>query len=535
MIHQQLNSDIMSQEPRLETAGQTVAAGDVIMERDPWVWAFHWDGYQEYCAGCFYAVSLRTSQSLLCPGCQVHRYCSVKCQDTDWKTEHKHECTLMKRLKDYRLQLERQREQHSASQPQGDKTFLFSMFTVMNLKIQNKIQKSVSDRVPGLDGTRSAKEILQLFDRELSAKEAPKSTELMQSEVFKGLISAMYPKAADRPAANDSIDIQLRILQHAYPLRDYLSGDRTPQPIGAGLFVGVKKSDTTPPCLDYNALPTFQGKTLRLVAMDDIVGFRELNDTRWCNPMALDYILPLKQRREYFLRIHGSPCHCRKCTPGYEAEINPLKCVTKDCQERIPSDERALLPCAQCGAVNDSRLRALRSFMEKYEDVFQMCLTAEFTSDNRLNEVLQFRKLGVLQEMDAGELLHPEAHLRFICAWAVTDVYDKQKQFAENWALYQDCMRCTRIIFPKYHLTRAHFLAFAGGFAITYADSVTKDPRRKPGRNARIVEIIGVGIEYLTEASDIYTKLFGTVCDFVFDMQMRIREAQDILRVARRG
>ncbi|XP_055356508.1 uncharacterized protein LOC129601675 [Paramacrobiotus metropolitanus] len=500
---------------------KVVAAGDVIMERDPWVWVFQWDSYKEYCAGCFHPLSLRSPDVLPCLGCQIHRYCSQRCQTADWKLEHQSECTLMKRITDYR--------QQAARKPDDS----FFVATILTLKIHNKMQKSVMDRFPGLNGKRSAKEILMSFDTNLFLK-GKKITEFLRKPFYQGLLAAVYPKAADRPAEMDLEDIQLRVMKNMFPLADYNSEGKGPSIYGSALFLGIGDNDGTLVCLDYNAMVVFPGKTMRVVALDDIPGYSGLTDIKWCDSMSFEFLLPAKQRREYFQRKHRRVCGCRKCTPEYDAEINPLKCITNYCPERIPSDERALLPCPQCGAINEPRLRALRRFMKKHEPVFQLALTADLTDHDTLPGLVMHMKAYLIEELNKLDILHPGALLRMVCGWIVTDVYEEQNRFEEAWALYQDCMLCIRHIFPKYHVIRAQFLGFAGDFAVKWVHRMMNYPRGVSKLTASLItEVLGHGIEYLQESSEINLKLFGQLCKFAMCMELKIREAKDVLRAVK--
>ncbi|XP_055356509.1 uncharacterized protein LOC129601676 [Paramacrobiotus metropolitanus] len=306
-------------------SGTSVKAGDTILERDPWVWAFQWDTYPTLCAGCFLPLEFATRSPLPCSGCHTHHYCSERCKNTDWKMEHKFECTLMKRLADYRQQLVQQPElqkifqdpRNNTGQPQGGNALLFSVAIILALKVHNKIQKSITDRVPGLDGKRSAREIIQLFDADRSSSQAQQNPEFIKSKTFKGLLTAIYPKLTDRPAEDESADILLRVLHNAHPVWDHNSGGLGPQQYGTGMFLGIEKSHSMPVCLDYNAMAILPGKTLRLVAIDDIPDYRGPSDARWCDPRCDATQLPVKQRRDYFQRKYGRVCGCRKCTDEF--------------------------------------------------------------------------------------------------------------------------------------------------------------------------------------------------------------------------
>ncbi|XP_055354394.1 uncharacterized protein LOC129600033 [Paramacrobiotus metropolitanus] len=420
--------------------------------------------------------------------------------NADWEMEHKFECTLMKRITDYRQKVARERPP-------------FSVVTILNLKIQ----KSVLDHVPGLDGKKSVKEILLSLNGSRPTRLVQEITEFTKTQIYKDLMAVANPNPADRPTETDFIDTQLRVIQNLWPLSDFNSKGGAPCIFGSGLFLEIGRTHGSGTvCMNFNAMQVFPGKTLRVVALDDISGCKGLADVRWCNPMFVGWFsLPAKQRREYFQKSYGRACGCRKCTPDYEAEINPLKCVTTGCHERIPSDERALMPCAQCGAINEPRLRALRGFVEKHEEVFQLSLNAELTGDTILPAIIMHKKVAIIEELNKLDILHPGAHLRFVCGWIVTDVYEEQKRFEDAWALYQDCTLCIRQIFPNYHVSRSQFLSFAGCFAIKWAEHVMKDPRGISAATARFFDgVLEEGIGYLKESAEIYSKLFGQLNKF---------------------
>ncbi|XP_055356507.1 SET and MYND domain-containing protein DDB_G0292140-like [Paramacrobiotus metropolitanus] len=514
-----------------------VAAGDIILERDPWVWAFQWSKYSTICAGCFFPLEIVSHSPLSCPGCRTHRYCSEQCQNADWKVEHSFECALMKQLTDYRQQVVCHPELEKLSQdrpamhgPHQIDNTVFAVGVLLTLKVHNKIQKSIMDSIPALDGKRSAKEIIQSFDADRSTSEAQKIIKFTKSVTFKNFLLAIYAKDADRPTEEECADILIRVSQNVHPVWDHNREGTGPQQYGAGVFLAMKKSQSLTVCLDYNTMAIFPGKMLRLVAIDDIPNYRGWKDIRLFEPSSHDMMHPVKQRREYFQQKYGRECGCRKCTDQFDAEINPLKCVSQGCPERIPSDERALLPCAQCGALNEPRLQALRRFMEKHETDFKRD-TAMQLGTQPSQGGLKHQKMAIIEELNKLDILQPGAHLRMVCGWIVTDVYEEQKRFEEAWTLYQDCMLCTRQIFPKYHVVRAQFLAFAGQFAITWAERMANDPPKKSVTTTALIrELVEWGSGYLKESANIYFKLFGRACLFALGGEMRICEAQEILR-----
>ncbi|XP_055350641.1 uncharacterized protein LOC129597199 [Paramacrobiotus metropolitanus] len=165
----------------------------------------------------------------------------------------------------------------------------------------------------------------------------------------------------------------------------------------------------TPVCWDTNITMDFIGRELIVHATRDIQirtpGLCDLRHNELLNDFEL-YHLTRTERRKTFQDIYGYPCECRMCTEDYEAEINPLKCGTVGCTERLPSDDRTLSACPHCGAINADRLAQYRRFMADYHNTILYITDKQDKND---------KKTELFLEMEDAGILHSDAHIRFVC------------------------------------------------------------------------------------------------------------------------
>lgn len=137
--------------------------------------------------------------------------------------------------------------------------------------------------------------------------------------------------------------------------------------------------------------------------------------------------LPRTLRQRYYLAIYGRECDCQKCSDEYEAEINPMKCVTSGCNEVIPTDQRALQPCRKCGVKNDEErlLQARKTYEEFVRRYMETCdLNAQVSKSHK---ALARREAppGLRPQLDTNELVHPENFLRYCCLYVLGITYYK--------------------------------------------------------------------------------------------------------------
>ncbi|XP_055336766.1 uncharacterized protein LOC129587176 [Paramacrobiotus metropolitanus] len=263
----------------------------------------------------------------------------------------------------------------------------------------------------------------------------------------------------------------------------------------------------TPVCWDINVTMHVQGKHLVVIATEDIPTYTGLHDLRTNEngkpPSRKDmYTMTRDERRDLFQLQHQFPCECGKCTTNYEAEINPLKCTTVGCSERLPSDNRALEPCPQCGALNSERLELYRSFATRYEKI----RTAEAPNVTRLSLEL---------DIDDADILHPDAHLRYVCGWDRARQYaDDDRRLEEGWRMMQDFSVCIRNIYPKYSVARVfHLEKIAEATGKVFKDAVDRSRARseEPDQRLRlepaVVDILAKLHGYTEEIAHILGKI----------------------------
>ncbi|XP_055333728.1 uncharacterized protein LOC129585165 isoform X2 [Paramacrobiotus metropolitanus] len=506
-------------------------AGDIIVECEPWVWAFHWGTEDKFCANCF-----QISDNLrACAKCQVHRYCGADCQRRDWKKEHRLECAMLKRISVYKQQMQTEsllealciaemmillkvlnKHEFSADSVMKNlRNILANAPASHRIPIQATSSELQSPETAGSNEKEAvAREIISLLvsdnDGHLPhsslSQMAAEFQKLRQKPYFRGLMEAAFPgrpDIIDKPLFDlDIADIHNRVHCRMLTMTDSLSLS-FPVHFGAGLFPGVERNRIISKCSDNNAVIKILGKRLRMVAMEDIPKYSGLQDVRCCNMAHFPLSWPLKQRREVFQQAYETICNCRKCTPEFEAEINPLRCVTKNCSERIPSDKRATLRCQRCGACNGSRLQKLQKITKKYEKLLDT-LALNQQPDPDSNEMMSER-INFLQDLDKASILHTDAHLRFVLGWDVA-----------------------RKIYPEYHPHLALYLRQAGLFAALWFGHPLSDA--KYFAVPLIKKAMSEGINWLAESYRIYVKLCGENSHLVSELEVTFEAAAEMYR-----
>ncbi|XP_055333939.1 uncharacterized protein LOC129585324 [Paramacrobiotus metropolitanus] len=268
----------------------------------------------------------------------------------------------------------------------------------------------------------------------------------------------------------------------------------------------------------------FKGKHLRMIALQDIPYYTGLHDIRTCDQSRFALKWPLQQRQEMFVKDYSLVCDCRKCTPAYEAEINPMKCITPGCPERIPSDERAALACPHCGAINEASLLKYKKFRKKHGKVFN-AMARPFPSGYESDGMeLMRERLCFLDDLDHADILHADSHLRFIIGWDVARWCEDTRRFERAAQLYRDMVPCLRIIYPKYHPHLAKYLHQAGRFAKGWYQFSDDKYFAVPVIKPAMLE----AVHWLAESYKIYAQLLGEECDVACEIMDEIEKTGDM-------
>ncbi|XP_055349241.1 uncharacterized protein LOC129596092 [Paramacrobiotus metropolitanus] len=459
---------------------RSFAVGDLIMSCDPFVWVLESSAYRTRCANC-----LQESQDLrTCSGCRLHRYCDVACQSADWKAEHKVECALLKK-KGTGSGME------TARGPSNCGTrYTMDISPDLIAKVDNKIKLNAVVDVPGL-GPKSAKELWNTLPSN------PKSPR----------INVTYRGRSEEVMRQLGIDVPEMMSYSgkiAYNSMAIIDTVKETAPIGLALYPPVSEQLMTPVCWDMNVVLSFRGRRLVIHAVEDIPNYVGFKDLRYAD-IQEPFFLTRAGRRLEFEKMYGHPCTCRKCTPEYEADINPLKCVTIGCANRIPSDDRALQPCARCGALNGERLSQFRRFMQQHETI----------KTGYSKELHGAMVIDLLQEMDAADILQPDAHIRYVCGWEWPRMLYNENRFEEGWKLMKELIVCARNIYPKYHAFRAMVLALAGvSSALALMNRVMEKINQLTGAEKQQLKTSSdtasrILLGYSREARDIFVLLYG--------------------------
>ncbi|XP_055348728.1 uncharacterized protein LOC129595674 [Paramacrobiotus metropolitanus] len=483
---------------------RSFSAGDLVMSCDPLVWMLKRSAYKTHCAYC-----LRKSPELrTCSGCQLHRYCNSACQTADWKVEHKLECAMLKDLVSTDP-LGTVNALLKAGLPAGSLAanttalpppppvdlFTFSAVSSdLTGKLANKIKKNTMIDIPGI-GPKSVKDILLTFPTNPSQPRAERMVQFMQPNVdSKNSTTFGIP----------SPDIMTYCGMLMYNGVDIFDSPDTTVPIGRAVYAQAPVGRMTPVCMDINVELNRRGRRLVIHAVEDIPQYTGLRDLRY-SEMEEAFCMTRAERRAEFEGRHKYPCTCRRCSEEYDADINSLKCVTVGCTNRIPSDSRALAPCAECGALNGHRLKQFRGFLQQHEAIK--------TSQPREQHEAMIMQL--CKEMDAAGILQPDAHFRFICGWKLAEKHYNENRFADGWKMMREFVTCVRNVCPKYADMRAFLLVSAAKFTAEALENRILHGVSKLSRPAKqeldtlarqaCCSIVDIG----NEGKDIFALLFG--------------------------
>ncbi|XP_055334005.1 uncharacterized protein LOC129585376 [Paramacrobiotus metropolitanus] len=284
-------------------------------------------------------------------------------------------------------------------------------------------------------------------------------------------------------------------------------------------------------CSDHNVIVMFRGRQVRLQASDDIPDFTGVLQTRLRSSRSLccTMFYPLKQRQYLFGEEYGRECNCRKCTEEFDADINPLKCVTDGCTERIPSDERALLPCSQCGVVSAGNLHKFKKFMAKNQALLQTCVPTE---DNMNYQSMEINKMTIFKELESLNVLQPDAHLRYACGRCVAEYYQDSQRYEEACKLFQELIVCLRKVYPKYNVERAEYLwnaAYCSRKWLHWSfEQGTHTTREEKLRVIPLIaQAVSAGVDYVKEALMIYAKICGRESKVTHEMARRLERQKE--------
>ncbi|XP_055355832.1 histone-lysine N-methyltransferase SMYD3-like [Paramacrobiotus metropolitanus] len=462
-----------------------VAAGEVVVTSEPWVWSFPYNTHKVLCAQCF----TETAGLRVCSSCKLYRYCNKECQLTNWKKEHKHECAMLKNI-------------HKKLQPfQAAGAFahdcgrhqccLYGCCAgeILVAKIINKITKGLVEKVSGFPGNVTAQQVLDVLPLQPIF---PSVTDVF--EHFNRMFCAViWPDTVSERTPHFEEMVQ-KLTYNILPVFNQRN-KVTVQMIA--IFPRALQRLMTPVCLDSTVTMDLQGRTMMVRAVQDIY-YTGLQDLRQNEEILTSYFSTLMERRKEFERIYGYSCGCSKCTTEYDADINPLKCSTVGCPARIPSDTRALQPCPQCKADNVPQL-------QKWKAIVTACGDMEnnFDPHDDLNEAV--KAMERVKRMDT--VVHPDAHLRFVCGMDAADFVQAMGGYEDAWKLVVGMIDCVRVIYPDYHLGRARYMVKSA--AIPYLWKRAVDEKEQQRLAPVFQEALPKALGWLWEAERIYQKLNG--------------------------
>ncbi|XP_055355983.1 uncharacterized protein LOC129601251 isoform X2 [Paramacrobiotus metropolitanus] len=397
---------------------------------------------------------------------------------------------------------------------------LFCADTILTLKIISRVKRTSAckdSEIPGGKSSSAFEEILRTFP--CPPNKNSQFTQWFQLAEVQGLLQAAFkelPGGALSISQGELQNISERVKYNAHIMKDCNAKLCGIHCLGRALFPDVLPRDAVRVCSDHNAERIMRGRCMRWVAVEDIANYTGLKDLRWnvTDRTHTPFVLPREERRQLFEKENEEACVCRKCTTEYDAEINPMKCSTNGCSERIPSDDRALLPCEQCGAINEAQLLKYRAFVKAHQKNFYTLIAQEIDDSDNTGRLINRLKTKLIGELDKLDVLQPEAHLRFVCGWALTDVYEEQQRFKEAWSMYKGCIECIRKILPVFHPERTNYLGYASHFVEKWLNALEVKCQIRGQASTdcpvELIEAIVLSIEYTEEAIKIYNTLYGS-------------------------
>ncbi|XP_055344236.1 uncharacterized protein LOC129592269 [Paramacrobiotus metropolitanus] len=468
------------------SGSRCLLAGELLMSCDPMVWILERSAYKTHCAYCWQeSMDLRT-----CSGCQV----------ADWKGEHKLECALLKENDSVDLDhlLDELKAEPAGSRPSDTdlesrrgRIPVLSLVLGLTTKLTNKIKKNTMIDIPGM-GSKSVKDlVLMMSENPLQ----PNMDRLMRKNLSTGAVDI---------GTMGYMNYCGLITYNGVAIYDYDALTLRPcARIGLALYPQAPLGRMTPVCWDINVVLNRRGRQLLIHAVEDIPHFTGLRDLRY-NHLEESFRMTRAERQAKLEKLRRHRCSCSKCTEAYDADINPLKCVTVGCINGIPSDSRALEACSECGAVNGERLAQFRRYMDQYDTISSRC-----PEEYHLAMIMHLYK-----EMDAAGILQPNAHFRYVCGWEVAQGFYDNNRFEDGWKMMQGFAACARKVCPKYADFRAALLISVSQFTAEALEkhvlngSCKVSGPLKPVLETLAAEVYTQILDYTCEAKNVFAMLF---------------------------
>ncbi|XP_025114304.1 histone-lysine N-methyltransferase SMYD3-like isoform X2 [Pomacea canaliculata] len=313
--------------------------GDVIMTSEPYAHVLALRHRSERCSYCL----MRSADLKRCTACTQLRYCSKKCQRADWSV-HKLECQCLKKV---------------APNTPTDSVLLMLRLVLKYLS-GDHLKKVYGD--PGL----------RTFAHMMSHAEEIKK-DAQRCEAFAKICHTLALLAGSHitlPSNQELLDIFGKMVVNTITI----ATEDLHESLGAGIYL-------SPSLLDHrcspNSVMTFQGKSLRLsavenIACDDITKVADHVFVSYIDQLAPSWVRQAQLKEQYYFL-----CTCPRCanpsldqlmTSGIkeEAETTDGKCVSREgkteaeraCQDLLQtvsdmhksgaSEEQILSLCEEC-------------------------------------------------------------------------------------------------------------------------------------------------------------------------------------------
>nr|XP_011419033.2 histone-lysine N-methyltransferase SMYD3 [Crassostrea gigas] len=295
-----------------------VEPGTILCVSEPFAHVLSNKEHDYRCENCM----KRADELKRCSACASVKYCSTKCQKSDWSI-HKKECPCLKRF-----------------QPKipTDSTRLL-LRLVIRFNNSSTVQES-----KGVLALRRSFNNLMSHEKEIT-NDKNRCDQLSQ-HLF--TLQKVTAGVIDLPSSRVLLQIFGKMTTNSFTI----CGEEM-QPIGVGIYLG-------PSLLDHrctpNAVITFQGKSLHLRAVAQIADPTPSN-------VFISYIDQLNstaERRRMLMEQYYFKCDCSWCQDkDLEISMHAIKCPDKACVEgfiSLTDDGAMLTSCFVCGqSVSDHK------------------------------------------------------------------------------------------------------------------------------------------------------------------------------------
>ncbi|KAK3850333.1 hypothetical protein Pcinc_042958 [Petrolisthes cinctipes] len=296
--------------------GRSLAAGDVILKAEPFVYLLSGSLKGLYCDYCF-KKSEGYGRLQRCSRCKGERYCGRECQVKAWQLIHRHECPCIKRV---------------LPKAPPDTARLMAKIII---KLKNGGDQLVEEVTDGK--TRKFKDLMNHYSDIKKDRARQEQLEALTVVLSDYLGPDTLPNTADLQG------IFGRICVNSFSITDM-----DHNALGTGVYLAGSVFDHS--CRP-NAFVTFNGPTLTCRALQSFTDF----DISKVRISYLDVMTSTEERVKELKRRYYFTCDCPGChDPEMDRLASSVVCGIKGCDGPVYIDENLppsepLPPCTKCG------------------------------------------------------------------------------------------------------------------------------------------------------------------------------------------